>query len=164
MPKGSGHLRELRRADPAATQGSGERGSAMTSLAWAALAAGTAALLATSARELDPLATPCTLEAADRAHTPSHGCIACHDGTAGPLVSSSFRSGWRGHGGAHPVDVYYGDAWTEDARHFVPEPMIPSDVPLVDGRVACTSCHDGASPFPRHVVDPVRLCQACHVK
>jgi hypothetical protein len=40
--------------------------------------------------------------------------------------------------------------------------MVRPDVPLVDGKVACTSCHDGASPHPKRAVDPANLCAACH--
>ena len=98
----------------------------------------------------------------DRSKVSSLRCMACHDGSTG--AGNEFVMGrvGRGQSMSHPVEVEYGPARMRDGEHYVPENSLPPDVPLVDGRVACTSCHDPASRLAKHVVDPVRLCYACH--
>jgi hypothetical protein len=115
---------------------------------WTILAAvlGTAAF----ARAANPAAT-CELARADRARTPSSRCLACHDGTSGQCLGLS-----------HPVEVDYARAAMRDPGRYVPASALPADVPLVNGRVSCVSCHDGASTHPAHTVEPARLCLACH--
>lgn len=101
----------------------------------------------------------CELTRVDRAHTPSARCVACHDGSAG--VAMATGPAGDGHGN-HPVEVDYAASAARDPERYVPAAMVRPDVPLVDGKVACTSCHDGASPHPRRAVDPANLCAACH--
>ena len=98
----------------------------------------------------------------DRGKASSFRCVACHDGTTGAGDVFVMGRDGRGQSMSHPVEVDYGRAQLRDDRHYVPERLIPADVPLVDGKVACTSCHDPASRLAKHVVDPVRLCYACH--
>jgi predicted CXXCH cytochrome family protein len=62
----------------------------------------------------------------------------------------------------HPLDVRYAPAWLtrRDLR-----PMIPAAIVLADGRITCTSCHDGASPYRRKIaVPPGELCTSCHLR
>jgi predicted CXXCH cytochrome family protein len=100
----------------------------------------------------------CELRGADRARTPSYRCIACHDGTAAQTVTFTSRGN---ASGSHPVGVYYDMAARPFAR-LKPRAAIPTTVPLVDGRVECTSCHDGASPRRGRVADERDLCTVCH--
>lgn len=102
----------------------------------------------------------CELEGADRATTSSQRCIACHDGTAGSPIAFGVRPD--GIGSSHPVEVDYGAAAARQPGRYHPAAMLPREIPLVNGRVACTSCHDGASPDPKRVVRATRLCQSCH--
>jgi predicted CXXCH cytochrome family protein len=100
----------------------------------------------------------CELRGADRARTPSHRCTACHDGTAATSVAFSTRGN---AGGSHPVGVDYDGAARPFAR-LKPRAAVPPTVPLVDGRVECTSCHDGASPRRARVANERDLCIVCH--
>lgn len=102
----------------------------------------------------------CALPRVDRARTSSQACMACHDGTAGAGIAFEMRPG--GNGMSHPVEVDYAAAFARRPGEYVPPGAIRADVPLVDGKVSCTSCHDAASPHPKRAVDPVRLCHACH--
>ncbi len=95
----------------------------------------------------------CTLGVADRAHTPSSRCLACHDGSAA-----------RSLGASHPVEVSYLAAATSAGPTAMP-PAPPAELPLVEGRVACTTCHDGRAPLPaRTALAGDALCYACHRK
>ncbi len=96
----------------------------------------------------------CELARADRARMPSTRCVACHE----EILIGPARAGH----GDHPVDVDYAAIAARDPEAFVPPALLRKDVPLVDGKVACTSCHDGASPHARRAVDPANLCSACH--
>ncbi len=83
-------------------------------------------------------------------------CLSCHDGS----VEDSRRSVWREHG--HSADV------------LPPADMqIPAGIPLVDGRLACRSCHTAHSEggsghscrealFLRVTAGASELCIACH--
>ncbi len=103
---------------------------------------------------------PCELEGAERSTTSSMRCIACHDGTAGPAVA--FQMAPDGRGMSHPVEVDYGAAVARQPDRYHPAATLPPEVPLVNGRITCTTCHDGASPDPKHVAIPRRLCESCH--
>jgi predicted CXXCH cytochrome family protein len=104
----------------------------------------------------------CGLAKADRARTPSTACLSCHDGTATPTLAFANRHGGPG-GGAHPVDTDYFAASMGNRRLAQPFDL-PRAVVLVDGRVACTSCHDGMSTNAARVAgELVSLCTSCHV-
>ncbi len=105
---------------------------------------------------------PCELDGASRARTPSIRCMACHDGSAGATVS--FQMSADGRGMSHPVEVDYGAAVARDPAHYHPQATLPREVPLVNGKVACTSCHDGASPDPTRVAMVPHLCASCHAE
>ncbi len=103
----------------------------------------------------------CELEQLDRTRTSARVCVSCHDGTIGPGVQ--FRMGPDDSGMSHPVDTDYASAHAKQPDKYVPPGALPVDVPLVEGRVACTSCHDPASTEPKHVARPGSLCSACHI-
>ncbi len=104
---------------------------------------------------------PCELAGADRARTSSTRCIACHDGSTGAPIE--FRMAPDATGGmSHPVEVDYDAASLRDPTHYHPSAALPREVPLVNGKVTCTSCHDGASPDPKRVAMVPRLCESCH--
>lgn len=99
----------------------------------------------------------------DRSRASSLRCMSCHDGASGPGVSFMMAGGGAGAGMDHPVEVDYAQARVRRGHQYVPEAHLPADVPLVGGKVACTSCHDGRSTRAKHVAaDPARLCAACH--
>jgi len=101
----------------------------------------------------------CELARVDRARTPSLRCVACHDGSSGMAVT--IGPAGAGHGD-HPVEVDYAAVAARQPGRYVPLTQLPEDVPLVDGKVTCTSCHDGASRHPGRVVRAGSLCQSCH--
>lgn len=123
----------------------------------ATLCAGAAALPA-AARAGE--AGACELSRADRRTTPSHACMSCHDGSAGTGVAFQMRRDAAGM--SHPVSVDYRAAEAAHPGRYRPAGALPPEVPLVRGKVECTSCHDGASPDPRRVVAIRDLCVACH--
>jgi hypothetical protein len=141
---------------------------------WAlAVSAGAAvAMGALAADWVDPPAGPraaagriggsgaCELLRADRARTPSHACMACHDGSAGTAVPGA-GGGPRGEM-SHPVAVDYAAAAARRPDSYEPPGRIPAAVPLVDGKVECTTCHDGRSPSAHRIVEHARLCTSCH--
>jgi len=63
---------------------------------------------------------------------------------------------------SHPVSIDYDLAAGSHPGAYVPAAALPREIPLVNGRVECTTCHDGASATPKHVVDEMQLCTACH--
>lgn len=103
----------------------------------------------------------CELFTAARARTTPDRCLACHDGSAGRAVMYLGKA-TRDARLDHPVDVPYGEA-SARARNLAPLAQLPSDVVLVDGKISCTTCHDGASTRPGRVAaDLVTLCTSCH--
>jgi predicted CXXCH cytochrome family protein len=129
------------------------------------VAAGAALASAAAARDAPALADPdpetCGLQRVDRAATPSSDCMSCHDGSAAGAVGFSMRAG--GGGMDHPVAVDYDAASARHPGRYAPRGTLPASVPLVNGRVECTSCHDGASTAPNHVAaEAAQLCYACH--
>ncbi len=114
----------------------------------------------------DPLDGPvqltvCELRFADRARTPTRACVACHDGSVGSEIGFEVRATHQANAN-HPVDVSYAEAAARDPR-LAPESALPPDVILVEGRVACTTCHDGASTDRGHAVrGRPDLCTSCH--
>jgi predicted CXXCH cytochrome family protein len=63
---------------------------------------------------------------------------------------------------SHPVEVDYGQAAARQPGRYAPPESLPKDVPLVQGRIECTTCHDPAAPTVMRVVEQPRLCFACH--
>ncbi len=102
----------------------------------------------------------CELSRVDRASTPSYVCMQCHDGSVGTAIP--FQMSGDGKGMSHPVNVDYARVAARRPKVYAPPADLPRDVPLVNGRVECTSCHDGSLSTRNHVVDEIRLCYACH--
>ncbi len=105
-------------------------------------------------------ATVCELGRADRARTPARRCQSCHDG----VVASNIEF-MPSMGEGHPVDVDYYQAQAREPELYAAAP--PREMPLIRGRIACTTCHDGASPGRFHVAQlsgAQNLCVACHQK
>ena len=129
---------------------------------WGAALGAVAALVCVGAAAGAADRTACELRGADRARTGSQGCMACHDGTTGASVGFVSRAG--GLGVSHPVGVDYAAAAARQPGRYAPAADLPPDVPLVSGKVECTTCHDGASSAPDHVARTTvtSLCTACH--
>ncbi len=90
--------------------------------------------------------------------TTSRACLSCHDGT----VLDSREGVWFSHG--HPMDVEPSDGM-----------VVPEDMPLVNGKIACRTCHTahtlgGSGEQHRDALmlrvskDPNELCMACHTE
>lgn len=104
----------------------------------------------------------CTLFRAPRSVTSSRACLTCHDGTLAHAAQPGQRVG--GELANHPVDVDYEQARTRD-HYLRPSAQLPREMPLVNGKVECTTCHDGRSNEPMRTALPMarsRLCFACH--
>jgi predicted CXXCH cytochrome family protein len=101
---------------------------------------------------------PCELARVDRGRTPSQRCIACHGDTADATAPRGRPTTHQ----SHPVEVDYAGAAARHPDDFVRAARLPPHVPLVDGKVACTSCHDGASRRRGRTVDLESLCTSCH--
>ncbi|HET7827167.1 MAG TPA: hypothetical protein VFK90_17655 [Anaeromyxobacter sp.] len=97
----------------------------------------------------------CLLRWARRSTTPATKCLTCHDGSAARPIDHLSN-------GSHPVGVSY-DAASVRVPLLRPRAALPAQVVLVDGEVACTSCHDWRSQTPHRVALSVgELCTACH--
>ncbi len=91
--------------------------------------------------------TNCELPRVQRDQTNSTFCLSCHDGSAG-----------EGIGESHPVEMPYPSGLPD----YNPLPM---QLLLVNGNVACTTCHDASSGVKPWLAVPAEgLCQACHNK
>lgn len=112
----------------------------------------------------------CALGRLDRAQSPSRTCLSCHDGTTGTGVSYTVaRTGQAaplsGMHASHPIEVTYGAAQARRPRTLVPEALLPAALVLPEGKVACVTCHDGASSERHHTAVSMsrsRLCSSCH--
>lgn len=121
-------------------------------------ALGAAALAASAgARAADGV---CTLAWANRRTTPSSACAACHARIASAAVS--LRSD--GHPLGHPVEVEYARLASAHPDQLAPAEALPPEIPLVGGRITCTTCHaQGSGHDHMQLVAPTRvLCLACH--
>jgi predicted CXXCH cytochrome family protein len=103
---------------------------------------------------------PCELATADRRSTSSQRCLACHDGTAAAAVPLGYGAG----PGDHPVEMEY-ERSRMSGRSLRPTAELPQALPLVGGRVACTTCHSIESAEPGHTAMTMQrsaMCLACH--
>ena len=100
----------------------------------------------------------CSLANAQRDQTASVSCLSCHDGSIGSNIGV-------GHG-YHPVGTDYADAmYRRPAAVLRISP--PPELVLVNGKVECTTCHDGGSREPSFTALPMNrsaLCFACHAR
>lgn len=141
----------------AAGAAAAERGGGLWDPRGAPAPAGESGGLTAEGRASKPV---CELERADRASTPSLRCMGCHDGSAGASIEFHMAPG--ANGMSHPVEVDYAGVAARQPDRYHPAQALPREIPLVNGKVACTSCHDGASPDPKRVVAVPRLCESCH--
>jgi predicted CXXCH cytochrome family protein len=124
-------------------------------------AATTAAASHLARRQARPLdVAGCTLASVVRSRTTSRECLGCHDGSvAAPRVELP---------GCHPVDVGYEAARLAGRGALRPVVETPDALVLFAGTtVTCTTCHDGASPWPSHVAVTLErsgLCLGCHAR
>ncbi|MBI4815243.1 MAG: hypothetical protein HY791_03225 [Deltaproteobacteria bacterium] len=112
-----------------------------------------------STEHLDPL---CLLGWVDRGRTEARACLSCHDGS----VSTGREHEVRGVGlESHPVDVPYESRQVGRTNSLRPTVQLEPAIVLVDGRLVCTSCHDGSSSLPAKLAISMNgsgLCLACH--
>jgi predicted CXXCH cytochrome family protein len=137
----------------------------MRRLALASIAAAAVPVLASSFPAGAPpraAAGTCELSRVDRRATASARCLACHDGASAAVADVGF--GGPVARDAHPVEVDYERARLAGAR-LVPAGELPAAVPLVAGKVTCTSCHAAESAQQDRAALPLAgsaLCVACH--
>ena len=100
----------------------------------------------------------------------SRGCLSCHDGTIAPDVGAMGKARDAASHGPHPLGVVYRTnpihAGTID-RHvsFTPVAQLDARIRLVDGQVACASCHSPYASEAKELVMSNRrssLCLSCH--
>ena len=109
-------------------------------------------------------------------------CLACHDGTVaedayGAHLGSVFMSGDAavGAGGNlnddHPIGMEWGHetvgAGTCTICHTPPGFGTPSNVPMFDGKVECSTCHDPHNTYPYRAMVRINtvdseICKTCH--
>jgi predicted CXXCH cytochrome family protein len=124
-------------------------------------AAITAAALAASAGAGTGGGGTCELGRVERRRATSRECMSCHDGSAGTAIGG-FQMRADGRGPSHPVEVDYASVAAAHPDQYQPAASLPASVPLVRGRIECTTCHDPGSRDPKHVADTPDLCLACH--
>ncbi|MHB8876925.1 MAG: cytochrome c3 family protein [Myxococcaceae bacterium] len=101
----------------------------------------------------------CGLSTADRTKASVESCTRCHDG--------SIPGSLAGMASSHPVDLDYAAAQAQRPGALMPASGLPPEVTLVEGKLTCTTCHDGRSTLRYHLSAPVspkpsRLCLSCH--
>ena len=111
---------------------------AMRSTVRAALTMGCAATAVLVCRA-QAESTRCALFQSDSAAAPAASCLSCHANT-GP--------------GNHPVDIDYAAAARAGSSLRTPEEVVRRGVPLTDGQVRCTTCHDARSPWKYRIALP----------
>ncbi len=98
-------------------------------------------------------------------------CLSCHDGATATASKNdtpwtSLLSDFGGSGRNHPVGVTY-DSFSrpKDLTPLLPISLLPDEVALPDGKVACVSCHDLYTTEPHLLTVPIygsELCLTCH--
>ena len=101
----------------------------------------------------------CTLALVNRRTASTGACATCHAEIAAAAVSR----GPGGHPRGHPVEVEYAQIAAEHPDQFAPAGSLPPEVPLVEGKIACTTCHAAGAHDHKQLVAPSRvLCLTCH--
>jgi hypothetical protein len=93
----------------------------------------------------------CELATVERTRDNFLGCLACHDGVTAPSGIGLATA---------MVGKEYAPARLRRRGELKPLSR-GSPVVLCNGRVTCTSCHDGASALPKKVA-AVDVCTVCH--
>jgi predicted CXXCH cytochrome family protein len=107
----------------------------------------------------------CEMKRPQGAHVRSTRCLACHDGTVAETAIAAPAATHDGTGENHPVDVDYLAAWQREPTRYRDPAELPPALPLVDGKVACTTCHDPRSRIPGAPAMTMvgsAMCLACH--
>jgi predicted CXXCH cytochrome family protein len=112
-----------------------------------------------------PEATVCEMRSPG-VHARSTRCLACHDGTVATTAIAAPAATHDGTGENHPVDADYVAAWQRAPARYRNPSELPPALPLVDGKVGCTTCHDPRSRVPGAPAMSMvgsAMCLACHV-
>lgn len=99
-------------------------------------------------------------------------CITCHDGTLASAVNYKVKTAdqagvksFDAIAGSHPVGMDY--TRFGNSKQFVPYYRLPQNMVLMDGRVACITCHDMLSSNKAYLAVDLNgsgLCFTCHNK
>ncbi len=104
----------------------------------------------------------CGLSTVDRTTTESVACLVCHDGT---VATSMHVPVTADEGGSHPIEIDYELSRLRHPFGLKPAMVLPQALPLVNGKVSCTTCHDARSQTPSRTSMPMAgsaMCLACH--
>jgi predicted CXXCH cytochrome family protein len=128
---------------------------------WGAILAAVAVIAgAASGRTAAASAGACALDTADRERTDSLDCLGCHGNGKDANGRFLMRSG----GFGHVVDVEYEAIRARAGQRLAAASELPREVRLVNGRIACTTCHDGRGGHEHKLATAkqTQLCLACH--
>jgi predicted CXXCH cytochrome family protein len=99
----------------------------------------------------------------------SRECLSCHDGTLSSAPGTQLRGlSWehsKNIGLSHPIGVDYESVYLSKPREYHPPERLDSRIILVNGKIACETCHNHYSRFKKHLVmenTRSRLCLSCH--
>lgn len=98
----------------------------------------------------------------------SYDCLSCHDHSSAKGVGFQI---WK-HGsstnplGNHPIEVTYPAEWSGNTRFALPADIEKSGLRLLDGKLACITCHDLRIQNNEYLLAvPLKgseLCFTCH--
>jgi hypothetical protein len=99
----------------------------------------------------------------------SRECLSCHDGTLSKATHTqiqgvSFKHG-KNIGVSHPISVDYEAVYLSNPRKYHPPQSLDPRIVLVNGKIACETCHNHYSKHKKHLVMEnfkSRLCLSCH--
>ena len=99
----------------------------------------------------------------------SRECLSCHDGTLSTEAGAQVRGlSWEHNkniGLSHPIGVDYESVYMSKPREYHPPERLDNRIVLVNGKIACETCHNHYSRFKKHLVMEnikSRLCLSCH--
>jgi len=98
----------------------------------------------------------------------SYECLSCHDHNSAKGVGFQL---WK-HGasanplGSHPLEITYPEEWSGNTRFALPSVIENSGLRLLDGKLACITCHDLRLQSHEHLLavslKGSQLCLVCH--
>ncbi len=115
-------------------------------------------------------------------------CLGCHNGSAATHITTRAAGTVAPVRGFqtldHPVGMLYEQSVRKDPRSYRPGASLHPNIQLVDGKVACVSCHQLKKAMPDQAIERIasaqpqctasrelttgprdkELCLACHVK
>jgi len=99
----------------------------------------------------------------------SRECLSCHDGTLSTAAGTQVRGlSWEHNkniGLSHPIGVDYESVYMNKSGEYVSPELLDPRIILVNGKIACETCHNHYSNIKKHLVMDnfkSRLCLACH--